>query len=69
MRVLYKEMDRNVNRWLGSVAGVPINITSATFLRCEFGVLPSQLVAERNALYYLAVARTCATRCGTGKQT
>ena len=27
--------------------------TSATFLRCELGVLPSQLVAERNALYYL----------------
>jgi hypothetical protein len=27
--------------------------TSATYLRCELGVLPSQLVAERNALYYL----------------
>jgi hypothetical protein len=51
--VLYKEMDAKVNKWLGSVAGVPINAASATFLRCEFGVLPSQLVAERNALYYL----------------
>ena len=26
---------------------------SATFLRCDLGVLPSQLVAERNALYFL----------------
>ena len=51
--VLYKEMDAKVNKWLGSVAGVPINAASATFLRCEFGVLPSQLVAERSALYYL----------------
>ncbi len=46
-------MDAKVNKWLGSVAGLPTNTTSATFLRCEFGVLPSQLVAERNALYYL----------------
>jgi hypothetical protein len=51
--VLYSDMDAKVNKWMGSVAGLPINTTSATFLRCEFGVLPSQLVAERNALYYL----------------
>ena len=38
--VLYGEMDAKVNKWLGSVAGLPINTTSATFLSCEFGVLP-----------------------------
>ncbi len=51
--VQYAGVDAKVNKWLGSVAGLPINTTSATFLRCEFGVLPSQLVAERSALYYL----------------
>jgi hypothetical protein len=51
--VQYADTDAKISKWLGSVAGVPVNITSATFLRCEFGVLPSQLVAERNALYYL----------------
>lgn len=51
--VSFTDMDRKVNTWLGSIAGLPINTTSATFLRCELGVLPSQLVAERNALYFL----------------
>ena len=51
--VSYTNMDKKVNKWLGKVAGLPINVTSATFLRCELGVLPSQLVGERNALYYL----------------
>jgi hypothetical protein len=51
--VHYNEMDKKMNKWLGNIAGLPINMTSATFLRCELGVLPSQLVAERNALYYL----------------
>lgn len=49
----FKDMDGRMNVWLGKVAGLPIHTTSATFLRCELGVLPSQLVAERNALYYL----------------
>jgi hypothetical protein len=49
----FADMDARVNWWLGSIAGLPIRSTSATFLRCELGVLPSQLVAERNALYYL----------------
>lgn len=51
--VLFTDMDAKVNKWLGSVAGLPINATSATSLRCELGVLPSQLVAERNTFYYL----------------
>ena len=51
--VSYADMDRKVNKWLGRVAGLPINTTSATFLRCELGVLPSKLVGQRNALYYL----------------
>jgi hypothetical protein len=46
-------MDAKLNKWLGSIAGLPINTTSATFLRCELGVPPSQLVTERNALYFL----------------
>ena len=33
--------------------GGKVNVTRATFLRCELGVLPSQLVAERDALYFL----------------
>ena len=49
----YDDIDARVNKWLGAIAGLPINATSATFLRCELGVLPSQLVGERNALYYL----------------
>jgi hypothetical protein len=49
----FSDMDARVNWWLGNVAGLPVRSTSATFLRCELGVLPSQLVAERNALYYL----------------
>ena len=51
--VCYRDMDKKMNKWLGNIAGLPINTTSATFLRCELGVLPSRLVAERNALYYL----------------
>ena len=51
--VTYSGVGAKVSRWLGSIAGLPANTTSATFLRCELGVLPSQLVAERNALYYL----------------
>ena len=49
----YTAMDSFLNRWLAVVSGMSINATSATFLRCELGVLPAQLVAERNALYYL----------------
>jgi Reverse transcriptase (RNA-dependent DNA polymerase) len=49
----YKAMDCFLNRWLAVACGMSINATSATFLRCELGVLPAQLVAERNALYFL----------------
>ena len=49
----YSDMDAKMNVWLGNIAGLPVRSTSATFLRCELGVLPSQLVAERNTLYYL----------------
>ena len=41
--IQYNEMDRKMNKWLVNIAGLPINMT---FLRCELGVLPSQLVAE-----------------------
>ena len=51
--IRYGDVDQKLNKWLGNIAGLPVNVTSATFLRCELGVLPSQLVAERNALYYL----------------
>jgi len=51
--ISFTDMDAKVNKWLGAIAGLPINMTSATYLRCELGVLPSQLVAERNALYFL----------------
>lgn len=51
--ICFRDMDAKVNKWLGKIAGLPINTTSATFLRCDLGVLPSQLVAERNALYFL----------------
>ena len=36
--VHYNEMDKKMNKWLGNIAGLPINMTSATFLRCELGV-------------------------------
>ena len=49
----FADVDAKINKWLGKIAGLPINTTSATFLRCDLGVLPSQLVAERNALYFL----------------
>lgn len=49
----YKQIDRAVNKWLGVAAGCPVRVTRATFLRCDLGVLPSQLVAERDALYFL----------------
>lgn len=49
----YKAMDRFLNRWLAVVCGMSINASSATFIRCELGVLPAQLIAERNALYFL----------------
>ena len=51
--VRFEDMDTKVNKWLGGVTGLPINTTSATLLRSELGVLPSQLVAQRNALYFL----------------
>jgi len=49
----YKQIDSAVNKWLGVATGCPVNVTRATFLRCDLGVLPSQLVAERDALYFL----------------
>ena len=49
----YQKLDRAVNKWLGVATGCPVNVTRATFLRCELGVLPSELVAERDALYFL----------------
>jgi len=49
----YRQIDTAVNKWLGVAAGCPVAVTRATFLRCELGVLPSQLVAERDALYFL----------------
>ena len=49
----YKAMDALLNKWLAASSGLSINATSATFLRCELGVLPAQVVAERNALYFL----------------
>ena len=49
----YKAMDRFLNRWLAVASGMSVNAASATFLRCELGVLPSQLVADRNALYFI----------------
>jgi len=49
----YAELDRQFNKWLGAICGLRINGTSASFLRCELGVLPSRLVGERNAMYFL----------------
>jgi hypothetical protein len=49
----YAELDRQLNKWLGAICGLRINGTSASFLRCELGVLPSRLVGERNAMYFL----------------
>jgi hypothetical protein len=49
----YEAMDKFLNRWLAVASGMSINAASATFLRCELGVLPAQLVADRNALYFL----------------
>lgn len=49
----YRKIDKQVNRWLTLAAGCPSRSTRATFLRCDLGVLPSQLVVERDALYFL----------------
>ena len=49
----YRKIDAQINRWLALAAGCPRGSARATFLRCELGVLPSQLVAERDALYFL----------------
>lgn len=49
----YKNTDALVNKWMATATGVSVHATSATFMRCELGVLPSKLVAERNAMYFL----------------
>ena len=49
----YAATDRFVNKWLAAVSGCCLSATRATFLRCELGVFPSQVVAERDALYFL----------------
>jgi hypothetical protein len=49
----YAAADRFVNKWLAAVSGCCLSATRATFLRCELGVFPSQVVAERDALYFL----------------
>jgi hypothetical protein len=49
----YKGTDSLVNKWIATASGLSVGATSATFVRCELGVLPSKLVAERNAMYFL----------------
>ena len=44
-----KNIDRYVNQGLRLTSG----LLDSTFLRCELGVLPAELVVHRNALYYL----------------
>jgi hypothetical protein len=44
-----KRVDSYVNKGLRLVTG----LTDSTHLRCDLGILPSELVVHRNAMYYL----------------
>lgn len=44
-----KRVDGYVNKGLRLVTG----LINSTHLRCDFGILPSELVVHRNAMYYL----------------